>query len=133
MSTCYGAWTGTHGTGGLAHHHTPLPLSHFQQDPGPKFVLFSAGFCSKECFRSAQVVTLSGVKAQEFIQGFFAAIERFPTMFLADGFLMPCRHNDDDSGNARAAASSFAFGAGGFSSRSRTRKLSRSESCTCSA
>ena len=84
----------------------------------------------KECFRAAQLVALAGVTAQEFIQRFFAAVERFPVMFLADRLFVPRRHDEDRFGNARAAARSFAFGAGGFSSRFRTLKLSLSDSRT---
>ena len=83
----------------------------------------------KKRFRTAQLVALAGVTAQEFSQRFFAAVERFPIMFLVDRLFVPCRHDYDRFGNARAAARSFAFGAGGFSSRARTRKLSLSESC----
>jgi hypothetical protein len=76
------------------------------------------------------LMALASVTAQEFIQRFFAAVERFPIMFLADWLFVPRRHNQDRFGNARAAARSFAFGAGGFSSKSRTLKLSLRESCT---
>jgi hypothetical protein len=75
-------------------------------------------------------VALAGVAAQEFIQRFFAAIERFPIVFLADRLLVPCGHDYERFGKARAAARSLAFGAGGFSSSLRIRKLSRPESCT---
>ena len=83
----------------------------------------------KKCFRAAPVVALASVSAQEFIERFFAAVERFAIMLFADRFFVPCRHIYR-FGKARAAANSFAFGAGGFSSRSRTRKLSLAESCT---
>ena len=46
-------------------------------------------FNRKEGFRSAALVALAGVAAQEFVQLFVAAIERFPIMFLADRLLVP--------------------------------------------
>jgi len=60
----------------------------------------------KECFRAAQLVALTGVTAQEFVQRFFAAVEGFPIMVLADRLFVPRRHPHDRRGNARAAASS---------------------------
>src|ERR1035438_216646 len=82
-----------------------------------------------ERFRTAQLMALPGVTAQEFVQRCFAAVERFPIMVLANRLFVPCRHRYDRFGKARAALSSFAFGAGGFYSRLRTRKLSLPESC----
>ena len=84
----------------------------------------------KERFRAAQLVALAGVTAQEFIQRFFAAVERFPIMFLADRLFVPCRHDYEPLWQCPRGCPHFAFGAGGFSSRSRTRKLSLPESCT---
>ena len=84
----------------------------------------------KERFCTAQLVAFAGVAAQEFIQRFFAAVERLAIMFLVDRLFVPCRHDYGRFDKARAAATSFAFGAGGFSSRSRTRKLSLPESFT---
>jgi len=84
----------------------------------------------KKCFRAAELVAFAGITAQEFIQRFFAAIERFPIIFLGDRFFAPSDHDYGRRGSALAAARSLAFGAGGFSSKSRTRKLSLSERCT---
>ena len=51
---------------------------------------FAAGIVNgKESFRAAPLVALAGVTAQEFIQRFFAAVERFPIMFLADRLFAP--------------------------------------------
>jgi hypothetical protein len=47
----------------------------------------------KECLRAAQLVALAGIAAQEFIQRFFAAIERVPIVFLVYRLLVPCRHD----------------------------------------
>ena len=87
----------------------------------------------KERLRTSKLVALTGVTAQEFVQRFLAAVERFPIMFLADRLFVPCRQDRYRFGNARAAARSLRFGAGGCSSKSRTRKLSLSESRTWSA
>src|ERR1700683_3924193 len=81
----------------------------------------------EESFRTAPLMALASVTAQEFVQRLFAAIERFPIMFLANRRFVPRHHDYHRLGNARAAARSFAFGAGGFSSKSSTRKLSLAE------
>jgi hypothetical protein len=47
----------------------------------------------KESFRAAPLVALAGVTAQEFIQRFLAAFERFPIVFLVDRLFVPCRHD----------------------------------------
>jgi hypothetical protein len=75
-------------------------------------------------------VAFAGVAAQEFIQGFFTAIERLAIVFFVDWLFVPPSHDYYRFGNARAAASSFAVGAGGFSSKLRTRKLSLPDNCT---
>src|ERR1017187_5782415 len=83
----------------------------------------------KKRFRTAQIVALAGVTAQEFSQRFFAAVERLPIMVHVDRLFVPCRHDYDPFGNARSAARSFAFGAGGFSSRARSGQACVSYCC----
>src|ERR1035438_6627691 len=48
----------------------------------------------KKRFRTAQLVALAGVTAQEFSQRFVAAVERFPIMFLVDRLFVPCRSEE---------------------------------------
>jgi hypothetical protein len=82
--------------------------------------------------RAAELVTLTGISLQEFVQRGFSAVECLPVMCLADRLFAPDRHARR-RGSAFAAANSLAFGAGGCSSSSKTRRLSRSDSRRCSA